>query len=109
MPPLCPKLERVEPKIQNKIKSLHNCTVCDAPDSDNECDPIILGKLLGENIEDKVILCEACHGLVALWEAAKKDMDRAEAEARVQRRLGFDKKEGEVLIGKLYKKLTVYL
>ena len=108
LPPLCPKLERVDndagPKIrvQHKSKSFYNCTVCDTPASDKQgqCDPIVLGQLLGENIEEKAVLCEACYALVQLWEAARKDVTRAEAEARVQRRLGLDKKEGEVLIGK---------
>ena len=108
LPPLCPKLERVDNdvrpaiKLPNKSKSFLNCTLCDAPANDIEgkCDPMILGQLLGENIEDEVVLCEACQALVGLWEAARKDMTRAEAEARVQRRLGLDKKEGEVLIGK---------
>ena len=89
-------------RVQHKSKSFYNCTVCDTPASDKQgqCDPIVLGQLLGENIEEKAVLCEACYALVQLWEAARKDVTRAEAEARVQRRLGLDKKEGEVLIGK---------
>ena len=108
LPPLCPKLQKVDDELgpnrraRNKSKSVQNCTVCDASASDKEgkCDPLVLSQLLGENIKDDVVLCEACHALVGVWEASRKEMARAEAEARVHRRLGLERKEGEVLIGK---------
>lgn len=89
-------------RAQQKGHPPLNCTVCDSPASrgDVESDPDLLGQLLGEDIEGEVTLCSVCHALLGAWEVARNEMTRAQKEARVQRRLGLDKREGEVLIGK---------